>query len=281
MRDKPPTRRTQSSSSRIQSVAKATRVLRAFTLDRPEWTVSGLSQHLSWHKAVVQKILATLWEGGLLQRDSESRRYRLGPGIMELAGVFLSEEPLMHEGAAVVRALVEQTGFTAALAVLDGFDVLYLAAIEGSGLKASARTGERRPAHATASGKVILAELASDQLEARLSSHPLEPVTPHTITDINRLRLELDEVRTLGFAVNIRERHVAAAGVAAPVRDHRGETVAAISLGFAYHLPGNETLDREIRSVIEAANTLSRRLGAPAGRLVPTRPMYLAPVGGR
>jgi DNA-binding IclR family transcriptional regulator len=229
----------------------------------------------------VHKILATLSEGSLLQQDPENRRYRLGPGIMELAGVLLNEEPLMREGTAVVRALVEQTSLTAALAILDGFDVLYLAAVEGSGLKASARMGERRAAHATASGKVLLSDLAPYQLEALLLSHPLQPLTPYTITDVNLLRRELEEARIKGFAVNIHERHVGAAAAAAPVRDHCGETVAAISLGFAYHLPGNETLDREIRLVVEAANTLSRRLGAPARRLVPERPVYLASVGGR
>ena len=63
--------------ARIQSVAKAARILRAFTHDHPEWSVSGLSQHLSWHKAVVHRILATLSEDGLLQQNPESRRYRL------------------------------------------------------------------------------------------------------------------------------------------------------------------------------------------------------------
>ena len=199
---------------------------------------------------------------------------------MELAGVLLGQEPLMREGAEVVRALVAQTGFTVALAVLDGFDVLYLAAVEGSGLKASAHTGDRRPLHATASGKVLLADITPDRLEAMLSSRPLTSVTPYTITDIHRFKRELDEARVRGFAVNINERHVGAAAVAAPVRDHRGETVAAISLGFASHLSDGATLDREVRLVIEAANALSRRLGAPAHRLVPGRATYLTPAGG-
>lgn len=265
---------------RIQSISKAVRVLRAFTHDAPEWTVSGLAQHLGWHKAVVHKILTTLAEGGLVQQDPSSRRYRLGPGIAELAGVLLQGDPLVREGTPVVRGLVEKTGFTGALAVLDGVEVLYLFAVEGSGLKASARTGERRPAHATASGKVLLADLTPDDLVVQLSSGLLPALTPYTITDGGRLRRELDQIRRQGFAVNMRERHISSAGVAAPVRDHRGDTVAAISVGFAHQLFRSDAMDRTIRTVVETANMLSQRLGAPASRLVPERPVHAASARG-
>lgn len=254
----------------IHSIRKAIRVLQAFTKERPEHSVSELARLLGWHKAVVHKILLTLAEGRLVQQDPVSRRYRLGPGIAELAGVFQSEEPLLREAVPLLRHLSQRTGHTAALAVLDGLEVLYVATVEGGeGLKMTARVGDRRPAHATASGKVLLADLPEEVLD-RLLVGPLPAVTPHSITDPAILRAHLAAVRQVGYALNLEERIAGMVGVAAPVRDHHGAAVAAVSVGFARHLTPDEGVREAIRRVVETANELSRRLGAPADRLVPT-----------
>lgn len=254
----------------INSILKAIRVLHSFTKNHPERAVTELSTEIGWHKAVVHKILLTLEQGRLLQRDPISRRYRLGPGIMELAGVFLNAEPLTREGTPLLKELVQRTEHTAALAVLDGLEVLYIAAVEGTAeLKTTARAGDRRPAHATASGKVLLADLSPTALDELLRSRELHRLTPHTIIDRARLREHLAHVRATGIALNVGERVAGMVGVAAPVRDHHGTTIAAISLGFARHLHGDNAVDEAIRYVVATANELSRRLGAPSDRLVP------------
>lgn len=259
----------------IRSIQKAVRVLEAFTKERPERSVTEISIQLGWHKAVVHKILITLEHGRLVQRDPSTRRYRLGPGIMQLAGVFQSEEPLLREGVPLLKELSRRTGHTAALAILDGLNVLYVAAVEGvEGLKLTARVGDRRQAHATGSGKVLLADLPPEDLDRLLGAGPLPLMTPQTIVDPARLKAHLDEVRKLGFALNIEERIPGMVGVAAPVRDHHGATIAAVSVGFARHLHGDTAIKEAIGRVVETANDLSRRLGAPADRLsVPLRPL--------
>lgn len=261
----------------INSIRKAVRVLRAFTKERPERSVTELSRELGWHKGAVHKILLTLQEGGLIQRDPASRRYRLGAGIMELAGVFQSEEPLIREGTPLLRELNRRTGHTATLAILDGLQILYVAAVEGGeGFKLTARTGDRRPAHATASGKVLLADLTEEALDSLLIT-PLPALTPRTIVDPRRIREHLREVRAAGYAVNVEERTAGGVGAAAPVRDHHGTTVAAVSLGFARHLHGDDAIAEAVRHVADTANELSRRLGAPPDRLI-TPPSQLLPV---
>jgi len=251
----------------IRSIWKAIRVLERFTKEHPERSVTEISTELGWHKAVVHKILLTLEQGRLVQRDHVSRRYRLGPGVMQLAGVFLSEEPLVHEGVPLLKDLVRRTGHTATLAILDHFEILYIAAIEGEGLTRTARVGDRRHAHATASGKVLLADLPSEILD-RLLDQPLPALTANTIVDPARLKTQLEEVRRVGYALNIEERLPGMVGVAAPVRDHHGATIAAVSVGFARHLHGDSAVREAIRAVVDTANDLSRRLGAPADRLV-------------
>lgn len=263
---------TASRTSVIRSVEKAVRVLKSFTKTQPEHSVTGLGRQLGWHKAVVHKILATLERDRLVQQDPGSRRYRLGPGIMELAGVFVHEDPLVREGTPILKALVQATGHTAALAVLDGTDVQYVAAVEGThGLLTTAEAGDRRPAHAVASGKVLLCELPNDVLDELLGAGPLRALTPRTIVDPVRLKTQLRQVRLRGYAVNVEERILGSAGVAAPVRDHRGVTLAAISLGFALQRRNRETIEDATRHVVDAANLLSRHLGAPEEVVAPER----------
>jgi DNA-binding IclR family transcriptional regulator len=261
----------------IRSIEKAVRVLESFNKEHPERSVTELSTELGWHKAVVHKILVTLEQGRLIQRDPFSRRYRLGPGIMQLAGVFQGQEPLLRNGVPLLKDLSRHTGHTAALAVLDNLDVLYVAAVEGiEGLKLTARVGDRRQAYATASGKVLLADLPLDMLDRVLDVGSLPALTPQTIVDPARLKAHLNEVRALGFALNIEERIPGMVGVAAPVRDHHGSTIAAVSVGFARHLHGDEAIRDAITRVVQTANDLSRLLGAPADRLtVPRQPLLI------
>ncbi len=254
----------------IQSISKAIRVLRGFSRDRPERGVTEFAGELGWPKAVVHKILATLEQGRFVQQDPVSRHYRLGPGIMELAGVFLSEDPLTREGTPLLKALARDTGHTAALAVLDAFEVLYVDVIEGTAaLKTNARAGDRRPAHATGSGKVLLADLPADVLDQLLGRNVLRVLTPHTIVDPERLREQLISVRASGFALNMEERLAGMVGVAAPVRDHSGKAIAAVSIAFPRHLSGDTAVEDGIRQVMKTAQTLSLRLGAPQERLMP------------
>ncbi len=271
----------KSRSYAINSILKAVRVLRAFTRERPERGVTELSNELGWPKAVVHKILVTLDQGRLVQRDSQSRHYRLGPGIMELAGVFLSEEPLTREGTPLLKNLARRTGYTSALAVLDRMEVLYINVVEGSaGVKTSAHVGDRRPAHATASGKVLLADLPSDILDQLLGRHVLPALTSKTIVDPDRLREELVQVVSAGYALNVEERITGMVGVAAPVRDHHGKAVAAVSVAIVRHLHTEQAIDEAIGHVMTTANDLSRQLGALPEQLTP-EPMGRAEPTGR
>lgn len=253
----------------IHSILKAVRVLRSFTRERPERAVTELSNELGWPKAVVHKILVTLDQGRIVQRDPHTRHYRLGPGIMELAGVFLSEEPLTREGTPLLKNLARRTGHTTALAVLDRLEVLYINVVEGSAaLKTAAHVGDRRPAHATASGKVLLADLPPDILDQLLGRHMLPALTAKTIVDPERLREQLAQVVSAGYALNVEERIAGMAGVAAPVRDHHGKAVAALSVAIVRHLQPDQAIDEAIGQVMATANDLSRQLGALPEQLV-------------
>lgn len=249
----------------IKSVAKALRILRAFTAERPEWGVTELSRLLGMHKSVVHRLLLTLEEGGFLQQDPITQQYRLGPAIAEVASAFFRALPLLREGTPVLQALVDRFGHSGGLTVLDQGEALYLAAAEGpAAIKVVVRVGGRRPAHAVASGKVLLASLPESDVRAVLRDRGMTGLTTNTITDPARLLRELDEVRTRGYAINDEESIVGMMAIAAPVHDFRGKVVAALSISFPKHIVRPEEVRRIIEQTVRSADQISARLGASA-----------------
>lgn len=246
----------------IQSVVKASQVLGSFTVDRPELGVAELSRILGMNKTVVQKLVLTLLDQRLLQQDLVSRKYRLGPRIAEIAGTFLAGNPLASEGSRCVQELALETGFSTGLGVLDGNQVLYIQAAEANvSIKAASRMGDRMPIHATSSGKCILAFLPGSERDRILESLVLEPLTLNTTTSIDALLSELVVIAEKGYAVNDEERVAGLCGIAAPVFDHAGSAVAAVSVAIPKGVMPECSMDQVIQATLKGAEVLTERLG--------------------
>jgi len=255
----------------IRSIRKAVAVLRAFPAETPELGVTEVARIVGLNRSVVQKIVITLEREGLLRQLPGSRRYQIGPGVLELAGTWLKGNPLVREGTLPLSELVRESGMSGGLGVLDREEVLYLVAMEAEvGLKAASRVGDRRPLHATATGKCILAFLPEREREALLRRIQFMPLTARTITDPEAIRRELVVISERGYSLTRGERVAGLAGVAAPVWDHCDHVVAAISLGIPESLFADETLDRCIRLTLDAARRLSARLGSGRAADAPT-----------
>lgn len=246
----------------IRSVVKASQVLGAFTVDRPELGVAELSRILRLNKTVVQKLVLTLLDQRLLQQDLVSRKYRLGPRIVEIAGTFLAGNPLASEGSKCVQELAREIGYSTGLGVLDGSQVLYMQASEANAtIRAASRMGDRMPLHATASGKCILAFLSESERDSILGNLVLEPFTPNTTTSPEVLLSELAAISKQGYAVNDGERIVGLCGVAAPVFDHEGNAIAAISVAIPRGVMPECSMDQVIQATLRSAEVLTNRLG--------------------
>jgi DNA-binding IclR family transcriptional regulator len=170
----------------------------------------------------------------------------------------------LHEAARPVLASLRQaTGETVQLGVLDHLDVVYLERLESPQtlrIFSQVQGGHRQPAHATSTGKVLLAHLPVDVLRSRLADWRPERRTPSTIIDPGPLLAELSRVAARGWAQNIEESIVGAASVAAPVRDDTGTVIAAISV-VAPVSRAKAALPRCRIAVLEAATVVSRRIG--------------------
>jgi DNA-binding IclR family transcriptional regulator len=169
----------------------------------------------------------------------------------------------LHAAAGPVLAqLRDQTGESAQVGVLDGFEVVYVDRLESAhSLRLFTETGRRVPVHCTSSGKVLMAHRPEPDREKYLANAELTALTPASITDADQLRDELVAVRARGWAQSVNERENGVASIAAPVRDARGDVVAAISIGAPTTRFGAIPRRRFAAAIMEAGEAVSRRLG--------------------
>ncbi|UNO38773.1 IclR family transcriptional regulator [Streptomyces sp. MST-110588] len=247
----------------VQSVDRAVSVLEMLARLR-EAGVTEIAGELGVHKSTAFRILGVLESRGLVDQERERGKYRLGTGVLRLAGAAANRLDISQEGQPVCRALAEETGETANIAVLDGDAAVNIMQARGAAaVTAYNWLGRRTPLHATASGKVLLAHLPHEHRE-RLLSGRLTRYTEHTLTSATALRRQLRVAAREGTACAVAELEVGLNAVAAAVRAHDGAVVGAIGVsGPAYRverslLPG--LLERSARAAAE----LSRRMGYAA-----------------
>lgn len=244
----------------LQSVTRALRTLELIG-EAGELGVTELSRRLGVHKATASRLAATLAERGFLERDPVSERYRLGFGLIGLAGAAMAGLDLVRLTRPALEELANRTRETVNLGVRSGGAVVYLDQVTGTRSIVTVNwVGRRAPLHGTSNGKVLLAFM-DDAERDRLLSQPLERPTPHTIVDPDELRAQLDAVRARGYAQTLEELEEGLNAVAAPVRQADGEVVAAISVsGPAFRMRAVD-LPRMARLAIDAAAAASGRLG--------------------
>jgi len=244
----------------LQSVRRAISALEEVS-DAGSIGVSELGRRLGVHKATASRLVATLSERGLLERDPLTDRFRLGFGLIRLAGAAMAGLDIVRVAHPVLEELAERTEETVNLGVLAGDSVVYVDQVTGTrSIVAVSWVGRRTPLHCTSNGKVLLAytePAARDQLlEA-----PLVAMTSRTITDPDVLQRQLQDVVRRGYAQTVEELEEGLNAVAAPVRRADGEVVAALSVsGPAFRMRPVD-LPRVGRLTMEAAGAISRRLG--------------------
>jgi DNA-binding IclR family transcriptional regulator len=244
----------------LQSVNRALTALE-LVADAGELGVSELGRQLGVHKATASRLAAVLAERGLLERDPLTERYRIGFGLVRLAGAAMSGLDLVRLSRPILETLAERAREASNLGVRSGDDVVYVDQISGSrSIVTVSWVGRRTPMHATSNGKVLLA-FAEETDRDRVLAEPLETFTEHTITDPAELRHELDAVRTRGYAQAIEELEEGLNAVAAPVRQADGRVIAALGVsGPAFRMHAVD-VPRLGLLTAEAAQAVSRQLG--------------------
>jgi DNA-binding IclR family transcriptional regulator len=250
----------------VQSVDRALTVL-SLLARRGELGVTELAAVLGVHKSTAFRLVSTLLVHDLVEQISDRGKFRLGVGVLRLAGATTVRLDLVQESRAVTAALARRVGETVNVTVLSGTEALYLDQVSGpSAIALHNWVGQRIPLHATSDGKVHLA-FGSPLLLGELS-FPLPRFTAATVVDRAGLRAELEQVRDRGYAVTVDELEVGLTAIAAPITSAAGAVVASVSAsGPTFRLPGRR-LPEMARLVVAAGAEISNRLGWRGGESV-------------
>jgi len=212
----------------VQSLDRGLAVIRAFSRDRPRLTLSDVARETGLTRAAARRFLLTLESLGYV--SSDERYFSLRPKVLELGYAYLSSFSVAEIAQAHLEDLTESLHESCSASVLDGSDIVYVARAPANRIMTiTLSIGTRLPAHPTSMGRVLLASLPEPQLEAFLASARLQPLTDRTITDPDRLRVELATVRRQGWALVDQELEGGVRSIAVPVHDTSGKVVAAVN----------------------------------------------------
>jgi IclR family transcriptional regulator, pca regulon regulatory protein len=218
-----------------RSLERGLAILSSFNSDRPLIGVSELSRDLSLSRSTAHRYFTTLAQLGYLQQDRDSKRYRLGPRVLDLGFSAINSMDVREIAAPHLRELADETGYTVNLAILEGTDVVYIERCRSSRpgqreIDLDLHVGARLPAYCTAMGKAILAFLPEDQTEDLIARIDFAPRGPNTLTDPGAFREELARIRESGVALNDEELAYGLRSIASPILSQSGDVVAALNL---------------------------------------------------
>jgi IclR family transcriptional regulator, pca regulon regulatory protein len=250
-----------------QSLVRGLAILSAFTSDRPLLGISELGRELGLSRSTTHRYVSTLTALGYLQQDDPTKRYRLGPRVLDLGFSAINSMELRQISAPHLQQLSDDTGHTVNMAILEGTDVVYVERCRSS--RAGQReidlniyVGSRLPAYCTSLGKALLAYLDDAERTAVLEATEFLRRGPNTIVDPAALADELGRVRGRGLAINDEELASGLRSIAAPVRSQDGGAVAAINIAAHRSMVSMEDLVARLGPPLQAtAEEISARMG--------------------
>lgn len=222
---------TPESESFIRTFARGLKVIEVMGHPPARQTIAEVSQAAGLARTATRRFLMTLESLGFVQSDA--RHYWLTPKVLRLGLAYLYTLPYWRQAQVALEELGARIRQSCAISVLDDEDIVYVQRLHTKRiLPMSPSLGSRLPAHAVSMGRVLLAALAPAQLDAYLGTARLKAFTGRTVVDPAALRVEIDRVRTQGFAWVDGELDESICGLAVPVRDQDGAVIAAINVSL-------------------------------------------------
>ena len=250
-----------------QSLERGLAILSCFSSGRALIGVSELSRELGLTRSTTHRYVATLARLGYLQQDAPTRKYSLGPRVVELGFTAINSMELRHVAAPHLQRLCDETGHTVNMAILDDVDIVYVERFRASRrgqneIDLDLHVGSRLPAYCTSMGKILLAFLPHGDRDDVLSRIAFDRRGPNTLTSRAALLAELRRVRATGVAVNNEELAYGLRSVAVPVVAASGEVVAAVNLAAHRTMASLDDLVARIGPLLQrTAAEISSQLG--------------------
>lgn len=243
----------------VASARRALDVLCAFSAEQPEWSVTGLSEHLGVHKSTVSRLLMTMEGAGFVRRTPGNSHFALGPRLLELSALVLARLDVRTVARPWLEELGRASQETVNLAVWDRDEAVNVDQIASpQPILYMGWIGRRTPAHASSTGKALLAFQPPDVVE-RVLSRPLKHFTKATVVDPARLRQELTWIRECGYAIAEDEFQEGVTAVAAPVMT-RGLAAGVLSISAPTYRTTRQRKGQFVQLLTTAAREVGERM---------------------
>jgi DNA-binding IclR family transcriptional regulator len=246
----------------IGAVDRALDILDLFNEQAAELGIAEIGEATGLHKSTAAGLVYTLEARGYLAQNPANRKYRLGPRLVERATVFLNQVEVRQVAQSHLKELLQRVNESLNLGIRDGSEVIYIERLSSSktlGMRAG--IGMRAPCYCTALGKALLAALPEAEARAILERSDRQAHTPHTLTRLADLLADLAETRRRGFSLDDEENETGGRCVAAPVFDHTGAAVAAVSISAPTQRFPSEQVPAYGQLIRATALAISRELG--------------------
>ena len=229
----------------VQSLERGLSVIKAFGAEDPELTLSDVARRTGLTRAAARRFLLTLVDLGYVRTDG--KHFALTPRVLELGYAYLSSLSLPEIAEPHLERLAAEVRESSSVSVLDGDEIVYVGRVPTSRImRVSINVGTRFPAYATSMGRVLLAALSDEELDAYLARAEIRPLTSRALATPDALRAELDRIRAQGWALVDQELEEGLRSVAAPVRGRDGRVVAAVNVSAHASRASRETVRRDL-----------------------------------
>jgi IclR family acetate operon transcriptional repressor len=249
-------------TGQVQSLTRALAILNIVAENAPGMTLTAIARALGLAPSTAHRLLTTLQEERYVQYDRDNSHWQIGIRAFVTGNGFLSSRDLVTVARPYMRRMMEESGETVNLAISEGDDVIYMAQIESREMmRVYSKPGKRVPLHCSGVGKALLMVMDDSQVARIARHHGLNRLTERTITDLARLRAELEVCRRQRFALDNEEHAVGLRCVASVIYDEFSEPLAAVSISGPTARISLERLRELGQSVRHFSNEITAALG--------------------
>lgn len=247
----------------VQSIDRVFDIIEILSTEHQGLSVTEIGRRLDLHKSTVHRLLSVLRERGYVEKGDQTNFYRIGPGFVEVASLYLNKLEIKTEAEPFLRELSRAVNETVYIAILQDASVAYIEKFEQfDSLRKYSIIGQRKPIYCTSLGKALMFDRSDDDIRALLSAEEFVPFTEHTHRSVDSLIADVARCRARGWAKDDEEEETGIQCVGAPVYDYRGRVISAISVSTRKKGSVNLSFDLIGPRVAETARGISSRLGA-------------------
>ncbi|KAA9013245.1 IclR family transcriptional regulator [Niallia endozanthoxylica] len=248
--------------SSVSSMVNALKLLNLFTMDEPEWILTDLADELDVGVSTVYRLTNTLMHEGFIVRDPVTKNFRLASSILEMGHYVITSFDICEISPPILEKLVQDTGETVHLSILEGNKSIYLQMFECSNyVNVRTHVGKKYPAHCSSTGQIILAYQSEADINRVIAQGlPLYSPKSATITDPIQFKERLALIKKRGYSFNKDEMNVGVSAIAAPVKSPSGKVDYCISIAGPNSRINANNAPTLIKYVTKAADELSEKL---------------------